>query len=124
MVFIRYFCILCPLKLNFQRMQFKQTLVRLLLIFCPILTAVQTTYLPQSDKQNILLERMEIKAGTDSVFNFSKTKPFSRGQFMPKMMDTWYQNSGSLSKVDRYNLRSMMMNNMEYVIGAGHAMAE
>ena len=101
-------------------MQFKQTLVRLLLIFCPILTAAQTTYLPQGDKQNILLERMEIKAGKDSVFNFSKTKPFSRDQFMPKLMETWYKDDSTLSKVDRFNLRSVMLNNQEYVIGAGH----
>src|SRR5215510_7794210 len=104
-------------------MQFKETLVRLLVIFCPFVAVAQTTYLPQGDKQNILLERMEIKAGTDSVFNFSKTKPFSREQFMPKLMDTWFKESANLSKVDRYNLRSVMLNNQEYVIGAGHDIA-
>ena len=59
-------------------MQFKQTLVRLLLL--PCFSFAQTTYLPQGDKANILIERLEIKAGKDSVLNFSKTKPFSRKQ--------------------------------------------
>ncbi len=62
-------------------MQFKKTLVRLLLFLFPSLSAEftiitgffillpiaswsQTTYFPQGDKQNILLERLEIKAGT------------------------------------------------------------
>ena len=52
-------------------MQFKKTPVRLLLILFPFVTAAQTTYLPQGDKANILLERLEIKAGKDSVLNFS-----------------------------------------------------
>ncbi len=100
-------------------MQFKQTLVRLLFLFCPFIAGAQTTFLPQGDKQNILLERMEIKAGTDSAYNFSKTKPFSREQFMPRAMETYYRNDPSLSKVDRYNLRSMLLNNQEYLISAG-----
>jgi len=51
--------------------------------FLPILAFSQTTYLPQGAKENILLERLEIKAGTDSILNFSKTKPFSRKQVVP-----------------------------------------
>ena len=105
-------------------MQFKQTLVRLLLIFCPFIAVAQTTYLPQGDKQNILLERMEIKAGRDSVFNFSKTKPFSRKQFMPKAIEAYYKNDASLSKVDRHNLRSMMLNNQEWLITANKDLSE
>ncbi len=59
-------------------MQFKQTLLRLLLIICPVAAISQSTYLPQGDKQNILLERLEIKAQDDSILNFSKTHYFNR----------------------------------------------
>ncbi|HEX5655481.1 MAG TPA: hypothetical protein VFX58_20565 [Chitinophagaceae bacterium] len=97
-------------------MQFKETLLRLFLIFSPFVIAAQTTYLPQGDKANILLDRWEIKAGTDSAFNFSKTKPFSRRHAVAAARA--YMNRGdsvSLSKVDAYNLRSLYMNNLEWL---------
>jgi len=95
-------------------MQFKKTLVRLLLILFPLASAAQTTYLPEGDKANILLERWEIKARTDSALNFSKIKPYSRKQFIQKAIFKYYENDPSLSKVDKYNLRSIMLNNQEY----------
>jgi len=97
-------------------MQFKQTLVQLSLLFCPIIAAAQTTYLPQGDKANILVERWEIKAGTDSVFNFSKTRPLSR-QHVINAVNRYVSNAGigALSKVDAYNLRSVYKNNLEYL---------
>ncbi len=65
-------------------MQYKQTLVVLLVLCFPILLFSQTTtYLPQGARENILLERLEIKAGNDSILNFSKIKPFSRRQMIP-----------------------------------------
>jgi hypothetical protein len=44
---------------------------------------------------------MEIKAGTDSILNFSKNKPYSRKQIIPHLgrIDSLV----SLSKVDEYN---------------------
>jgi len=97
-------------------MQFKKTLVRLLLILFPLSSAAQTTYLPLGDKGNILLDRLEIKRKTDSALNFSKAKPYSRAGFM-RSINAWYGNGTDtgLSRVDRYNLRSLMMNNIEYV---------
>ena len=97
-------------------MQFKQTLVRLLSIFLSITGAAQTTYLPQGDKAAILAERWEIKAGNDSAFNFSKTKPFSR-KYVVNAVNGYVNRVGqqALSKADAYNLRSFYMNNLEYV---------
>src|SRR5438067_11710121 len=71
-------------------MQNKQTLLSLFVLFVSIASFSQTTYLPQNAEENILLERLEIKAGTDSVLNFSKTKPFSRKQFIP-VIDKYYR---------------------------------
>jgi hypothetical protein len=104
-------------------MQFKQTLVRLLLIFCPVVATAQTTYLPQGDKANIVMDRWEIIAGKDSAFNFSKTKPFGRRQVIGAA-ENFVKRVGanSLSKVDAYNLRSLYLNNLEYVPAADLAL--
>ena len=97
-------------------MQFKQTLVRLSFIFFPCAGAAQTTYLPQGDKAYILADRWEIKAGTDSSFNFSKTRPFSR-KHLVNAISGYADRVGvdSLSRVDAHNLRSVYLNNLEYL---------
>lgn len=116
-------------------MQFKQTLVRqpvflaqsslkkwfrvlpAIAFLFPFIASSQTTYLPQGDKQNTLLERLEIKAQRDSVLNFSKTRPFSRGKYVINGVKSYIQKHGEagLSKTDLYNLRSLYMNNLEYI---------
>ncbi len=98
-------------------MQFKKSLVRLLLILFPLASAAQTTYLPQGDKANILIERLEIKLKNDSALNFSKTRPFSR-QSILNSINQWSKpgiNKLNLSKVDQHNLNSLLMNNLEFV---------
>ncbi|WP_276501094.1 hypothetical protein [Terrimonas pollutisoli] len=98
-------------------MQFKKTLVRLFVFLLPVAGWSQSTYLSQGDKQNILLERMEIKAGTDSVLNFSKTRYFNRNKYVINGVRSYLQkvDSSALSKVDAYNLRSLYMNNTEWL---------
>jgi hypothetical protein len=117
-------------------MQYKQTLAVLLILCFPFLSFSQTTtYLPQGASENILLERLEIKAGTDSILNFSKTKPFSRRQVIP-VIEKYYLKSGGtvdmipvdlspsqvkeltaakhLSNVDSYNARLALEENNEF----------
>ncbi len=53
-----------------------------ILFILPLYALSQSTYLPQGDKQNILLERFEIMAGTDSVLSFSKTRYFNRHKYV------------------------------------------
>ncbi|HZH65476.1 MAG TPA: hypothetical protein VEY10_11350 [Flavisolibacter sp.] len=103
-----------------------------LLLFLPAAVFAQTTFLPQGARENVLLERIEIKAGTDSILNFSKTKPFSRKQFIPAI-ERYGVASGlfspgtdsvtiigegntvpKLSKVDVFNLERAMMNSSEW----------
>ncbi len=95
-------------------MQFKQTLLRLLFLMIPFIGSSQTTYIPFGAKENSLIERLEIKSGTDSVLNFSKTKPYSRNQMISRIgrMD-----SSLFTKVDEYNLRLAMMSNFEWAVG-------
>ncbi len=82
-------------------------------IFFPFLSFSQTTYLPQGAKENLLLERLEIKAQTDSVLNFSKTKPFSRRLVVPAMQRL--DSDLKLSQVDKYNLYTAKLSNLEFV---------
>src|SRR5438045_552103 len=95
-------------------MQFKQTAVRLLFLLLPFTAFSQTTYFPQGARENILLERLEIKAKTDSVLNFSKTKPLDKRQFLPLILK-YYKGSGSRNAVDDYNSEIALMNGMEWL---------
>lgn len=96
-------------------MQFKQTLVRLSLILLPFSVFSQSTYLPQGDKANILLERMEIKSRNDSFFIYSKDKPFSR-RHVVSAVNHYLQAFGTdISKVDAYNAQRLLINNLEYL---------
>jgi hypothetical protein len=111
-------------------MQFKQTRVRLpfglllrknsrylhlFLFIIPMMASSQTTFLPQGDKANIFLERMEIKMGKDSVLNFSKTKPLIRKYVVNHIYEYDHQYGLKLSKSDAYNLKSLYESNIEYI---------
>ncbi|HVT83877.1 MAG TPA: hypothetical protein VHD35_01675 [Chitinophagaceae bacterium] len=97
-------------------MQIKETLVRLILILFPIACFSQTTYLPKDDKAYILLDRLEIKAKSDSILNFSKTKFQSRITAMNGVNDYVKRfGKNSLSKTDLYNLEGFYRNNLEYL---------
>lgn len=103
-----------------------------LLFFFPVAAYAQTTFFPQGARETVLLERMEIKAGTDSILNFSKIKPFSRKQFIP-VIEKYGAASGlfnnlqdsvlltaqgqaipKLSKVDLFNIERALMNSADW----------
>lgn len=106
-------------------MQFIKTLVRLWIIFlCPAFAFAQSTLLPEGSKSQHFLERMEILLQTNPDLNISTSKPISRKlavdiaemsdslhQFFP--YDYYYR----LSRIDQYNLRDLLMNNIEWVHG-------
>ncbi len=96
-------------------MQFKQSLVLVSFLSLSLTVLSQTTYLPQDAKENTLLERLEIKAGTDTILNFSKNKPFSRKQYISHLgrLDSM----ANLTKVDAYNFHTAMMSNLEWATG-------
>jgi hypothetical protein len=99
-------------------MQIIKTIVRLLIFVLPLSTFAQSTYFQQGSKENILLERLEIKRGTDSILNFSFIKPFNR-RFWVKALENITAEPGSvrLSKVDEYNIHRSKLNNLEWVTG-------
>ncbi|NOT49787.1 MAG: hypothetical protein HOP10_00745 [Chitinophagaceae bacterium] len=91
------------------------------ILFAPFSTMAQSTYLPQDDKANILMERLEIKSRNDSFFNFSKTKPFTRQHVVSAVNHFGVVNTRTkLSKVDQYNITSINYNNPEYVFIGEH----
>lgn len=81
----------------------------------------QTTYFPQADKANMLLERLEIKARTDSFYNFSTIKPFSRRHAVAAATHYQQQYGKNLTKVDAYNIERLLVNNLEFVPAAERA---
>jgi len=88
-----------------------------ILIILSITSYSQSSYLPQGDKQNILLERLEIKAGTDSVLNFSKTRYFNRQKYVVNGVRNYLQHhdESGLSRVDQHSLRSLYMSETEWL---------
>jgi hypothetical protein len=110
-------------------MQFKQTLVRLFLIFSPLAASAQSTFLPQGDKANLLLDRLEVKqlvmpviGGKTYPIPFTMTnKPYARKVVTEyaNLLDSMYNGGGDdmqnvLSRVDKYNLHRLLMNNSEW----------
>ncbi|HRN47454.1 MAG TPA: hypothetical protein PKW69_05425, partial [Niabella sp.] len=98
-------------------MQFKKYILRLALVLLPVWGLAQTTYLQSGDKQEIILDRMEIKAQKDPVLNFSKTKPLSREYYVNAVRKYLNEDSTgvALSKADRYYIESLLKNNIEWV---------
>ncbi|MGL6269418.1 MAG: hypothetical protein ACRC2O_15910, partial [Chitinophagaceae bacterium] len=99
-------------------MQFIKTTLRLLFFIIPFSVSAQSTYFQQGSKENILLERLEIKAQKDTVLNFSFIKPFNRKWWI-KAIERLEEDIEplKLSRVDKYNIERSKMNNLEWVSG-------
>lgn len=98
-------------------MLYKKYLLQLAIVLLPAFAYSQTTYLPRGDKQEIILDRLEIKARRDSALNFSKMKPYSRETYVEMTRrflsgDSALQN---LTEVDKYYMESLLKNNIEWV---------
>lgn len=102
-------------------MQFKQTVLSFFIFVLPVFAAAQSTLLPVNHKHQQFLERLEILAQQDSVFNFSVTKPLNRKHVV--LAVERLSAHGSLSKIDQYNLQNFLMNSPEWVSGNKTAFA-
>ncbi len=112
-------------------MQIIKSFIKLLVFICPISTMAQSTYLNQGAKEYHFMERLEIKQQTNTDLNFSTLKPFNRKHIVreAEFLDSarmGYRDSMGIDKyktwtdldltaVDEYNLRSLLMNNSEWV---------
>ena len=115
-------------------MQIIKSFFKLLVFVCPLGAIAQTTYLNQGAKEYHFIDRLEIKQQTNTDLNFSTLRPFSRkaiikqAEFLDSARMGYKDSMGvdryrewsdlNLSAVDEYNLRSLYMNNSEWVTGS------
>lgn len=97
----------------------KKSLLAAALFCCTNAVFAQSDPIPLNTKQYQLLNRLDIQLGNDSVLGFTTTKPYSRRQITERLdyIDS-LDKSGSpklrLSAVDRANLRSAFLSNVEW----------
>ncbi|MGC4100130.1 hypothetical protein [Ferruginibacter sp.] len=112
-------------------MQIIKSFIKLLFFICPAFAAAQSTYLNQGAKEYHFVDRLEIKQQTNTDLNFSTLRPFNRkyivrqAEFLDSARMGYADSTGKdkyyewtdldLSPIDEYNLRSLLMNNAEWV---------
>jgi len=113
-------------------MQIIKSLLTSMVFICPYIVKAQTTYLPEGSKEYQFIDRLEIKQGHNTDYNYSTLKPFSRRYLVQEaeFLDSGriaYTNSLTgednrwagldLTKIDEYNIHSILMDNSEWVTG-------
>ncbi len=114
-------------------MQIIKSFFKVFLFVFPLSSFAQSTYLNQGAKEYHFIDRLEIKQQTNTNLNFSTLKPYNRkaiiqqAEFLDSARMGYLDSTGvdnyknwtdlSLSKTDEYNLRSLYMNNSEWVTG-------
>ena len=114
-------------------MQIIKSFFKLLFFICPLTAAAQSTNIPQGDKSYHFIDRIEIKQRTNTDINYSGIKPYNRKAAVKEaeLLDSIASSEGSaatasnlnetkgirLTPIDRYNMRSFLINNSEWVSG-------
>jgi hypothetical protein len=106
--------------------QFIKTIVRVgIILSLPVLVTAQSSFLPQGSKFEHFLDRMEILQQRDAELNITTDRPISRRTAVriSELADSMYKfypydEIYHISKVDRQNLQSLLMNNTEWVSGS------
>ncbi len=112
-------------------MQIIKSFIKLILFIFPFTAGAQSTYLTQGSKEYRFVERLEIKQQKNTNLNFSSVKPFNRKAIVAEALYIDSSRMGlkdstelakykawadlDLSKTDEYNLKSLLMNNSEWV---------
>lgn len=97
-----------------------KSFARIFILIVPVVAASQSTYLPQGHKHQQFLDRLEILLQRDPDLNAATAKPITRkiAVRIGEYADSLQRTSGNiLSGADQYNLRSLYMNNPEWVNG-------
>ncbi len=101
-------------------MQIIKSLRSLLLFLIPLSGFAQSSYLMPGGKEEILLNRLEIKSATNENLNYSNIKPLSRRMVTNEVekIDSLAKNNDpnapELSAIDQYNIDRFLMNNSEW----------
>src|SRR5947208_3028527 len=105
-------------------MQIIKTFIKLAAFILPVSSMAQSTYLDQGSKEYHFVDRLEIKQQNNTDLNFSSLKPYNRKFIVQEaeFIDSARKAAGDnakkwqkFSKTDEYNMRSLLMNNMEWV---------
>ncbi len=120
-------------------MQIIKSFFKLFVFVCPFTSFAQSTYLNQGAKEYHFIDRLEIKQQTNTDLNFSTLKPYNRkaiiqqAEFLDSARMGYADSNGvdrykdwtdmNLSDVDEYNMRSLLMNNSEWVTGSKEGFA-
>lgn len=113
-------------------MQIIKSWLILLVFVCPVAAIAQSTYLNQGAKEYHFVDRLEIKQQTNTHLNFSTLRPFNRKAIVRQTVFLDSARMGyadsitgidkykewtdlDLTPIDEYNLRSLLMNNSEWV---------
>lgn len=109
---LRFDPIFAPSVKNSKRMRLALLLSVLIIVNT---TTAQSDYISPGNKQYLLLDRLDIKLGNDSVLGYTTAKPYNRKQVTERLasLDSM-PFASSLSQVDRYNLKRLLMNNSEW----------
>ncbi|MGN6421424.1 MAG: hypothetical protein ACTHMC_28175 [Pseudobacter sp.] len=97
-----------------------KTVACLSIAIFPLISYSQSTYLPQGNKHQPFLDRLEIRLQRNLQLNVESVKSLNRRTAVNvgEYADSLYKAGAlELSKVDQYNLQSLLMNNSEWVQG-------
>lgn len=100
-------------------MQIIKSVRSLIFFLIPLSTFAQSSYIQRGTKDEILLDRLEIKSRIGAL-NFSNTKPYNRRLFTRevKALDSIQRlpetNGSNLTEIDKYNIQRFLMNNSEW----------
>ncbi len=112
-------------------MQIIKSIFKVIFFVLPVAATAQSTYFHQGAKEVHFIDRLEIKQQRNTDLNFSTLKPYNRkyivrqAEFLDSARMGYLDSTGvdkykdwtglSLSKVDEHNLRSLLLNNSEWV---------
>lgn len=97
-----------------------KNLLSFVLLLIPALVFSQSTYLPQGNKHQALMDRLEIKLQTNPDLNLFTIKPLLRNKAVAAGLqaDSLQKTKpGFLSSVDQFNLNSLYRQNSEWYNG-------
>ncbi len=115
-------------------MQIIKSFVKLIVFVLPVTAGAQTTYLTPGSKEYHFAERLEIMQQRNTSLNFSAIKPYSRRSLVQQAEyidssrinyrkslvkdDSRKSSALNFSRVDEYNMNSLLMNSSEWVTGS------
>src|SRR3954468_14259448 len=75
----------------------------------------QSDFINRGDKQYQVIDRLSIQFPYDSLLNFGATKFYNRKTVTEGIEHIYSVSKEKVSKVDQYNIQSLLVNNSEWV---------